>query len=262
MILLKEVKQLVLCHRLLSNLYCRYYQAMMIHEDCEFDQFVDKVKCYIMTSSHILINHFDLDTFIYENCQLFYDMMREHMEEMLSRDVIELDSLKLIMKSISFLRQQICECLQTPQSSGIDLDVKLLDGSVLNEVISYFVSVLSKEKSFDMKEHSDVVVYMKECITEADVLHNTLVSFVPDDLDVQTAAGDLLQSAIELYNSICRHEKVLVDSGESIFKFKTSDNDSYILSVDVKLWLMKLVLSRCVTVSKDKNGKFYVRSCR
>jgi hypothetical protein len=246
-----------LARRILANVYCRYYKASMTAHG-SFEELVNKIKTHVATSMTILANHPDLDTLLFENCQLFHGMMSAYMED--SGD--DLSALISVTENISFLRQQVNACLQTPQSSGIDMDVKLLDGAILIEVIGYFVSVLGggggeegvgsrQLKGLFLVEHSDVHRFTHDCISAALQLHDALISFVPDDSEVQIVAGDLVQSAIELHDSLSALMSDDSDMNGTVFRVSESEKTGSSYDLNLQSWLLKLVNCRCIVSLQD-----------
>ena len=249
-----------LSHRIIANVLCRYYKAMMtVNADgsSSFEHLVDIIKTHVTASMTMLANHPELDSLLFENCQLLNGMLSSYMEDNGSG----LSKLVTVSENIAFLRQQVNACLQTPQSSGIDMNVKLLDGAILIEVMGYFVNVLSgdedasrEQKVSYLGEHRGVTGFMQECISVSLHLHDALVSFVPDDPEVQTIAGDLVQSAVELYDSLGalsehRGQECGIDT---IFQVtKRTNGDSGCHTLDLQIWLVKLINCRCIVTLQE-----------
>lgn len=238
-----------LAHRLLANIYCRYHEAMSIPSG-GFHHLVEKIRAHIGASVTILANHSDLDTLLFECCQLFQGMMSAHMTSTVAESDL-LSALIAVAENITFLREQVNFCLQTPQSSGIDMEVKLLDGSALIEVAGVMVSALSSSEDIFsrdkvvvfLEDHPRVGVFIQECILAALQLHDALVSFVPDDCEVQRVAADLIQSAVELS---CSVTSLRGESNDTVFWLNNGSSSEGLL--DLQRWLLKLITCRCIGV--------------
>jgi hypothetical protein len=228
-----------LAHRILANVYCRYREAVSLTMSNSFEKLFTSIRNHIIASVTILANHPDLDTLLFENCQLFHDMISSFMQESEG----DLSTLSITVTNVLFLREQIDACLNTPQSSGIDMDIKLLDGAILIDTMTYFVSVLEVFASEEemLSEHLGECTCMKNFISSSLSLHSSLVCFVPDDSEVQTVAGDLVQGAIELHDSLIAASK----NGpgiDTVFRV----GDCYCHDIDIHLCLIELILCRCI----------------
>jgi hypothetical protein len=243
-----------LAHRIVANVYCRYYKAVNVG-NAPFNKFFEQIKIHISASVIILANHPDLDTLMFESCQLLHGMMSAYMEEAGNSD---LTVLIVIIDIITFLRRQVDDCLQTPQSSGIDLEVKLLDGAVLIDVMGYLVNAMTVRDALDKKckvqflrEQTAVMSFMQNCIAAALSLHDALISFVPDDSEVQTVAGDLIQSAIELHDTwsaVCGG-----DTADQNTVFRMDEEIGH-KELDLHEWLSRLINCRCIVTLQDPSA--------
>jgi len=257
-----------LAHRILANVSCRYHQAVMTKDHTSFDNLVVKIKSHISSSVTILANRPDLDALLFESCQLFHGMMSTHIQQQQEAEQnCNMSEVVSTSANITFLREQLDYCLQTPQSSGIDLDVKMLEGAVLVDAMSYFVAVLAKDEQ-DLTQE-EVMLHNApfcecalECVAASLQLHDALVSFVPEDADVQTMAGDLVQGALELHDSFsaarARSTTPTHFPPTSVFRAETKSSRGLDLDLDVQSWLTRLVICRCVVSAQEPSANSWL----
>lgn len=218
-----------LAHRLLAMIFCKFFDVF-VGKEKTLENMLKEIKSHIITSATILSNHADLDCYLFESCEVFHEMMAKLMHKFNSIEAPLEEKFRMIATYVNFVRSQLEECLQTPQSSGIDFDVKLFDAAVLDNVLSFLVRILGSNKLYFDEEKKSFIV---ETIKNAVIVYNSLTLFVPDDAQAQEVVGDLLQHSMEAF-----------------YLVEWEGSDEGLEAFNIELTCKKLLVCRAITAVK------------